>query len=1150
VGYQNPPVPWRELEARLSGRPKYRSAPGHPGDGGAAFPGDGGDSPAWSYKRPAYEAPAGLSRRTGLVPYAELHCHSNFSFLDGGSHPEELVEEAARLGLEALAVTDHDGMYGVVRFAEAARAVGVPTIFGAEISLGLTRPQNGVADPEGTHLLVLARDPVGYTRLCRALSVGHLSGKEKGRPQVSLDTLSAIGRGAVPDLGADPVTVGQPTDPAAGHWVVLTGCRKGTVPAALVGGGPARGLVELQRLQRLFGRDNVVVELWDHGDPLDSVRNDALVLLADRTGADIVATNNVHYHHPSRRPLATALAAVRARRSLDEIDGWLPPSAAAHLRSGAEQARRFARYPGVVERAAVLGLECAFDLSLVAPNLPPWPVPEGHTEMSWLRQLTEEGALRRYGPRHSPKHPKAWPQIDYELDMIEQLGFAGYFLIVWDIVEFCRTHDIFCQGRGSAANSAVCYALGITNADAVDLGLLFERFLSPERDGPPDIDVDIESGRREEAIQYVYRRYGRGCAAQVANVITYRPRSAVRDMGKALGASQGQVDAWSKQIDHWGPLPAASAPGDHEIPPAVMGLAAEVQHFPRHLGIHSGGMVICDRPVAEVCPVEWARMADRSVLQWDKDDCASAGLVKFDMLGLGMLTVLHATVDHVRSFHGVEVDLADLKQEPVVYEMLSRADSVGVFQVESRAQMATLPRLKPREFYDLVVEVALIRPGPIQGGSVHPYIRRRNGDEEWTFLHPLLERSLAKTLGVPLFQEQLMQMAIDVAGFTPAESDRLRQAMGSKRSVERMEQLKARFYAGMEERGIVGEVADSIWDKLVAFANFGFPESHSVSFAYLVYSSAWLKYHYPSAFCAGLLDGQPMGFWSPQTLVADARRHGVVVRRPCVNSSGAKSRLEPCPESVGGAAVRLGLSYVRGVGDEVAERLEACAAERPYRDMEDVVRRVGLTAAQAEALATAGAFECFGLTRRAALWGAGAVAAAGSGGSTVGRSGRVAGRVAPRLENLVTGADAPPLMDMSPSEANHADLWATGLSPDSYPTEFVRDELSAAGVVTAAGLTELQPGQKVSVAGVVTHRQKPATAQGVTFMNLEDETGLVNVVCSAGAWVRFRRVARSSPAVIVDGRLERVETVINVVVERIRPLPLRTKSLAPSRDFR
>jgi error-prone DNA polymerase len=1149
VGYQNPPIPWRELEARLSGRP--RRVPGRPGDGGAALPGDGGaalpgdggDSPAWSYKRPAYEPPADLGKSAAApgVPYAELHCHSNFSFLDGGSHPEEMVEEAARLGLGALAITDHDGMYGVVRFAEAARAVGVPTVFGAEVSLGLTRPQNGVADPEGSHLVVLARDPAGYTRLCRALSVAHMSGREKGRPVVSLETLAAIGRGALPDLGADPVSVGEPVEGSADHWVLLTGCRKGTVPASLVSGGPSAGMAELRRLQSLFGQGNVVVELWDHGDPVDSARNDALVQLADRAGAEIVATNNVHYHNSSRRRLATALAAVRARRSLDELDGWMPPAAAACLRGGEEQARRFSRYPGVVERAAALGSECAFDLSLVAPNLPPWPVPFGHTEMSWLRELVEEGGTRRYGPRAAARdcfvrdtrtREKAWLQIDHELDMIGRLGFAGYFLIVWDIVEFCRRNDIFCQGRGSAANSAVCYALGITNADAVALGLLFERFLSPERDGPPDIDVDIESDRREEAIQYVYRRYGRGCAAQVANVITYRPRSAVRDMGKALGASQGQADAWAKEVDHWGPLPAARAPQPGAAPAEVMTLAAEVQHFPRHLGIHSGGMVICDRPVAEVCPVEWARMADRSVLQWDKDDCAAAGLVKFDMLGLGMLTVLHATVDHVRNFHGVAVDLAHLPQEDCVYQMLSRADSVGVFQVESRAQMATLPRLKPREFYDLVVEVALIRPGPIQGGSVHPYIRRRNGAEEVTYLHPLLERSLAKTLGIPLFQEQLMQMAIDVAGFTPGESDKLRQAMGSKRSRERMEQLRSRFYEGMASRGITGPVADEIWEKLVAFANFGFPESHSVSFAYLVYSSAWLKYHYPAAFLAGLLDGQPMGFWSPQTLVADARRHGVVVRRPCVNTSGARSRLEACGESAGGAAVRLGLSYVRSVGDDLAARLEVGAGERAYRDIEDVVRRAGLSAAHAEALATAGAFECFGLSRREALWAAGAVAGAS------------------RLEGVVTGTAAPPLPEMHPTEENHADLWATGLSPDSYPMEFVRQELAAAGVVTASRLVDIPPGSKVSVAGVVTHRQRPATAQGVVFLNLEDETGLMNVVCSAGAWVRYGRVARSSPAMIVDGRLERVETVINVVVERMRPLPLRTRSVLQSRDFR
>ncbi|HZQ83815.1 MAG TPA: error-prone DNA polymerase, partial [Acidimicrobiales bacterium] len=785
MAFNNPRMTWSELERRLSDG-RRSNVPPHA---------NGGDSPAWSRKRQPFE-PA-VQRAVGAVPYAELHCHSNFSFLDGASHPEELAEEAARLGLSALALTDHDGFYGVVRFAEAAAAVGMPTAFGTELSLGLTKPQNGVADPEGHHLLVLARDPTGYARLARAISEAQMASKEKGRPIVSFERLTEL---------------------HGGHWLVLTGCRKGAVPAALIDGGPAAATRQLDKLCSAFGRDNVVVELWDHGDPLDSARNDALAELAVRRGVDVIATANAHYATPARRPLATALAAVRARRSLDDMEGWLPAAATAHLRSGAEQARRFARYPGVVERAAELGLACAFDLRLVAPKLPDWPVPEGHTEMSWLREITWQGAAGRYGSRDL--NPDAYAQLDHELDMIEQLGFPGYFLVVWDIVEFCRRNNILCQGRGSAANSAVCYALGITNADAVTLGLLFERFLSPERDGPPDIDVDIESDRREEAIQYVYERYGRDRAAQVANVITYRARSAVRDMGKALGHATGQLDAWAKQLDAWGPVATTEAQGDHDIPAPVLELAKQVEDFPRHLGIHSGGMVICDRPIVEVCPVEWGRMEGRTVLQWDKDDCAAVGLVKFDLLGLGMLSALHYTIDLIRDYDGTEIDLATLPQDPDVYEMLCRADSVGVFQVESRAQMATLPRLRPREFYDLVVEVALIRPGPIQGGSVHPYIRRRNGTEPVTFLHPLLQPALQKTLGVPLFQEQLMQMAIDVAGFTGAEADQLRQAMGSKRSHARMQQLRARLFEGMARNGISEEVGEQIFDKLAAFANF------------------------------------------------------------------------------------------------------------------------------------------------------------------------------------------------------------------------------------------------------------------------------------------------------------------------------------------
>jgi error-prone DNA polymerase len=1083
------------------------------------------------------DRPGGRTRSRALdVPYAELHCHSNASFLDGASPPEELVEEAANLGLEALALTDRDGMYGVVRFAEAARALGVRTVFGAELTLGLAgaHPTPPDPDPSGEHLLVLARDPEGYARLCRAISTAQLAGS-KGAPRATLEQVAGL---------------------HGGHWLVLTGCRKGAVPNALVERGPTAAAYQLDRMIETFGHENLLAEIWDHGDPLDSARNDALVRLAGDRGIGVVATNNAHYAAPWRRRLATALAAVRARRSLQEMDGWLPAAASAHLRSGYEQATRLARYPGAVERAAEVGRELAFDLDLIAPRLPDFPVPPGHTEMSWLRHLAEQGAIRRYGPRGAERVPGAWRQIDYELDMIETLGFPGYFLIVWDIVRFCERADIFCQGRGSAANSAVCYAIGITKADAVSLGLLFERFLSPERDGPPDIDLDIEAGRREEAIQYVYQRYGRDRAAQVANVITYRPRSAVRDMGRALGYAPGQLDAWAKQLDLWGPIGDAA---DHDVPPAVIDLATQLQGFPRHLGIHSGGMVICDRPVLEVCPIEWATMKDRSVLQWDKDDCAAIGLVKFDLLGLGMLTALHEAIDLIRSHHGVEIDLAELPQEPAVYDMLQAADSIGVFQVESRAQMATLPRLRPREFYDLVVEVALIRPGPIQGGSVHPYIRRRNGSEPVTYLHPLLERSLAKTLGVPLFQEQLMQMAVDVAGFTAAEADQLRQAMGSKRSIERMERLRERLYQGMAERGVTGEIADQIYEQLAAFANFGFPESHSVSFAYLVYSSAWLKLRYPAAFLAALLNAQPMGFYSPRTLVADARRHGVVVRGPDLHASAATATLEPlgkggaggealaeageamaeagealaevagAGEAGGeGAAVRLGLSYVRTIGDDLAERI---ADGRPYASMADLVHRIGLNQAQVEALATAGAFGCFGLERREALWAAGAVAQARPG----------------RLPGAVVGAEAPQLPGMSPIELTAADLWATGLSASSHPVEFLRERLDALGAVSSDGLAAVEPGRRVLVGGIVTHRQRPATASGTTFLSLEDETGIVNVICSLGVWNRYRRVARSATALLIRGRLERAEGVTNLIAEQIHPL--QNGFATRSRDF-
>jgi error-prone DNA polymerase len=793
-------------------------------------------------------------------------------------------------------------------------------------------------------------------------------------------------------------------------------------------------------------------------------------------------------------------------------------------------AQRFARYPGAVERAAEIGRACAFDLRLVAPRLPDFPVPAGHSEMSYLRELTMQGALKKYGPRHA--NPSAYTQLEHELAVIEALNFPGYFLIVWEIVEFCRTNDILCQGRGSAANSAVCYAIGITKADPIYFKLLFERFLAPERDGPPDIDLDIESGRREEVIQYVYTRYGRTNTAQVANVISYRPKSAVRDMAKALGYSTGQQDAWSKQIDSWGSVVSdTSGTGTgthHDIPTDVVELAEQILRFPRHLGIHSGGMVICDRPVTEVCPVEWGRMENRTVLQWDKDDCARTGLVKFDLLGLGMLSALHGAFDLLREHHGVDLQLDTVPPEdPLVYDMLCAADSVGVFQVESRAQMATLPRLKPRCFYDLVTEVAIIRPGPIQGGSVHPFIRRRNGLEEATYAHPLLKKSLERTYGVPLFQEQVMQMAIDVAGLSASESDQLRQAMSSKRSTARMERLREKLYSGMAERGITGVVADEVYEKLTAFAHFGFPESHSISFAYLVYASSWLKLHYPAAFCAALLNAQPMGFYSPQSLVADARRHGVEVRRPDINASIATATLEPTES--GERAVRLGLLSVKTISETLGERI---AAGRPYVDMADLVHRVGLSTAHVEALATAGAFDCFGLTRREALWGAGAAAQSSP----------------DRLAGVVLGAQAPTLPTMSEVEVTVADLWATSITTDGYPTRHVRDRLDDLGVLTAHALRTAEVGRRVLVGGVVTHWQRPATAGGTTFLNLEDETGMVNVICSRGVWTHHRRIARTAAALLVWGRLEREQGVVNVVAERLDRLPLTVQKT--SRDFR
>ncbi|TDN92204.1 error-prone DNA polymerase [Microbacterium sp. BK668] len=1186
MGFNNPSVPWSEIERVLSDRRRPRNIPA-----GA----DGGDSPAWSHKRGKYVAPE-IERPSDVVPYAELHAHSTYSFLDGASSPEELAEEAERLGLHALAITDHDGFYGIVRFAEAAEALQIKTVFGAELSLGhenhqATPERRGEPDPEGTHLLVLARGEEGYHRLAAALTHAQLQGAEKGRPLYDLDELSMQ---------------------AGEQWAVLTGCRKGTVRRALAVDGPSGAERELDRLVALFGRESVHVELIDHGNPLDSRDNDLLAALAADRGLPLLATNNVHYAAPEREHLAAAVAAVRANRGLDELDGWLPAHAGAHLRSGAEMAERFARYPGAVARTVTLADELAFPLRRAKPALPKQKVPEGHTPMSWLRHLVWEAAPRKYPDLTADQAQR----IEKELGVIEMKDFPGYFLIVYGIVAEARRRGILCQGRGSAANSAVCYLLDITAVDSIAYDLPFERFLSSLRDEEPDIDVDFDSDRREEIIQWVYAEYGRERAAQVANVIQYRPKNAVRDMAKALGHSAGQQDAWSKQVERWGAILETGA--DHDIPDQVIEYASELLKAPRHLGIHSGGMVLTDRPVGEVVPIEHARMENRTVIQWDKDDAAWMGLVKFDLLGLGMLAALQYCFDMIRESTGEEWELATIpKEEKAVYDMLCRADSIGVFQVESRAQMGLLPRLQPRRFYDLVVQIALIRPGPIQGGAVHPFVRRKLGREPITYAHPNLEPVLERTLGIPVFQEQLMQMAVAVGGVSGEDADLLRRAMGSKRGIERIDSLKTKLYEGMARNGLVGQEADDIYSKIQAFANFGFAESHSLSFGLLVYASSWIKLHYPGAFLAGLLRAQPMGFYSPATLTADARRHGVEVLRPDLLRSGAEATLEPAsnppvversgeaaktkraePSPVvehsateeirssedvlgssdpqkcespqkrlgptgldsciernqppvgdfdpsepdeyeahrrdGHFAVRLGLAGVKGIGSAVAERI---VAEREsggdYRDLRDLVRRTGVTAVQLESLATAGAFECLGLTRREAIWLAGSAAE----------------DRAEYLPDSLVAVQPPLFADPTSYELLAADLWATGVSTDDHPMTHYRSALDARGVLTSSELRSHESGRRVEVAGLVTHRQRPATASGVTFINLEDEHGLVNIVCSVGVWNRYRRVVRDSPALIVRGMLERsVEGVTNLLADRFEDLRVGVHHL--SRDFR
>ena len=1130
-----------------------------------------------------------------MARYAELHAHTNFSFLDGASHPIRLVERAAELGYTAFGVTDHDGFRGVVKVHQAAQIFAMPIVYGTEVGMsresrvasreeappaglpskpaspppggdkeappaGLpskpaSPPPGGGGDearsrrgrirrmhgtkpidlPPTDHLVLLAPDPVGYTAISRFITSGQFRGK-KDAPEYRYEDLAEASR--------------------RGNLYALTGCRKGAVPRAAQAGDLAGAMAAASRLGEVFpGR--LFIELTHHGLPDDDARNDLLAEVAARLGLPTVATNNVHYADRSDAVLGDVLAAVGGRRDLEVADGFRSASDLAYLRSADEMAERFARYPGAVERAAELGEALAFDLDLLTPQLPDFPMPGAfNDENEYLRHLVFEGAGDVYPGDRNGIDPKAEARLEHELSVIFELGFSGFFLVAWDIVNYARSRDIYCQVRGSGADSAVCRCLGLTRVDPIRLHLPFERFLSEERGRPPDIDIDFEAERREEVIQYCYRRYGRERAAMVSNVITYRARSVLQDVGKAFGLTQAQVNGLTKYLDSRSPQ---AIPEVVDLPAGlttelIYDVCQRLDGFPRHLGIHSGGMVVARRPLWEVVPMEWGRMEDRTVLQWDKDDCATMGIVKFDLLALGALNAMHMSVDTIADVHGIDIDLATIPQEPIVYDMLTRADTVGVFQVESRAQMATLPKMKPRTFYDLAIEVALIRPGPIQGHSVHPFLRRRNGLDPVRYPHPLTEPILKKTLGIPVFQEQLMELARICAGFTPGQSDRLRQAMTHKRSSEAMDRLRSEVYDGMEANGVTGAAADEIWEKLQGFASFGFPESHSVSFAYIVYATSWLKYHWPAEFFCGLLNAQPMGFYSPNSLVQDAQHHGVVVLPPDVNASAFDCTVEPFdadPDDTSAyldglwrrgrgpvddplrpaVALRIGLRYVRNLGDAEITRIEAARMTAgAFATPEDLAQRTGLPLDAYEGLAASGALAPIGLGRRQGVWSAGTLAEQG-----------------PDRLALDHGGARPPLPNIAPAEEMQADLWSTGIST-THPVVFVREMLDDMGCVLIADvLSSPRHNTRIKAGGIITHRQRPSTAKGVRFINLEDETGLLNVVILPQVWEAHYEVARKAVGVVIEGILEHEDGVTNLVARRFTEWPLEG---IRSRDFR
>jgi error-prone DNA polymerase len=1033
--------------------------------------------------------------------FVELHARSAFSFLDATPLPEDIAAEAARLEQPAVALVDKDGVYGAPRFYRACTSLGLTPLVGAEVTLGT-----------GGRLPLLVEDQEGYRNLCQLVTRMKMRAP-KGEGAATFDDLA---------------------EHAAG-LVCLTGGARGPVAARLAGAGSSSARDLIERLVSIYGRFNVYVELQRHLDRGEEARNEWLRVEAEGLRLPLLATNEPCAITRRDRHLLDVLTCVREHTTLDQAGRLLAGNSERFMKSGRVMERLFLDCPEAVANTGELALRLGFTLKHLGYQFPDYPLRPGETPMGLLRALCERGAMSRYGT--GPLAERAKKQIARELDLIGRLDLAGYFLIVWDLVQYCRRNDILVQGRGSAANSAVCYALEITAVDPVGMELLFERFLSEERGEWPDIDLDLPSGdRREKVIQYVYERYGRHGAAMTANVITYRGRSGAREVGKALGLPADLIERLSQLVSDWeyndpGDTllahldEAGSDPADPRIQHFAR-LWTAIQDLPRHLGQHSGGMVICRGRLDAVVPLEPATMPGRSVIQWDKDDCAALGIVKVDLLGLGMMSLLQDALAMIRR-RGGAVDLAHLPPDDrQVYTMLQQADTIGVFQVESRAQMATLPRLRPERFYDLVVQVAIIRPGPIVGDMVHPYLRRRAGREEATVPHPSLEPILARTLGVPLFQEQLLRMAMATAGFTGGEAEELRRAFGFKRSERAMKAVEEKLRAGMARQGITGETAEAIIRSITAFALYGFPESHAASFALLAYASAYLKTYHPAAFYAALLNNQPMGFYHPATIIRDAQRHGQVIHPADVNCSGWLCAIEPA------GAVRLGLRYVRGLREEIGKRIEDERRRRPFASVADLVKRTGLHRDELDQLAQVGALASLLPERRAAIWEAE-------------RAGRPAG---PLYEELAAPPERSPLRAMTPEESLIADYEGTGLSLGPHPMEFHRARLGRMKVARTADLARMKHGAWVRVAGAVIVRQRPGTAKGFVFLNLEDETGLANVIVRPALFHRHRLALVNEPFLFVEGTLQHQDNVVSIRAERLWPLRHRLAAV-PSHDF-